>query len=69
MQEMRWKGMVEYYNAVGGYGFVVPYGRTEPVHFERSAFCSGLTCVAEGQQISFRIVLGNGRFEAQEIEP
>ncbi|MBB4984361.1 MULTISPECIES: cold shock domain-containing protein [Streptomyces] len=65
--EGRSNGFVQSFNRLGGYGFVVPVGSEEQVYFSADDIESAERTVSEGQQISFVLVLGDGRFEAKEI--
>ncbi|MFE7597296.1 cold shock domain-containing protein [Streptomyces sp. NPDC057494] len=65
--EGRSKGFVQSFNRRGGYGFVVPVGSEEQVYFSAQDIEGAERTVSEGQQISFVLVLGDGRFEAKEI--
>ncbi|MFD8209309.1 cold-shock protein [Streptomyces sp. NPDC059695] len=65
--EGRSKGFVQSFNRLGGYGFVVPVGSEEQVYFSAEDIEGAERTVSEGQQVSFVLVLGDGRFEAREI--
>ncbi|MCZ0981760.1 cold shock domain-containing protein [Streptomyces diastatochromogenes] len=65
--EGRSKGIVRSFNRLGGYGFVVPMGSEEQVYFRAEDIESETRTVSEGQQVSFVLVLGDGRFEAREL--
>ncbi|MFJ3905502.1 cold-shock protein [Streptomyces sp. NPDC090025] len=59
-------GFVQSFDRAAGYGFVLPVGSHDPVYFRATAL-EGIRSVSEGQQVSFVLVLGDGRFEATEI--
>ncbi|MEE1815505.1 cold shock domain-containing protein [Streptomyces sp. NPDC004288] len=65
--EGRSTGFVQSFNRLGGYGFVVPVGSEEQVYFSAEDIEGEERTVSEGQQLSFVLVLGEGRFEAKEI--
>ncbi|MBB4157536.1 MULTISPECIES: cold-shock protein [Streptomyces] len=65
--EGRSKGFVQSFNRLGGYGFVVPVGSREQVWFSAEDIEDESRTVSEGQQVSFVLVLGDGRFEAKEL--
>ncbi|MFF0479173.1 cold-shock protein [Streptomyces sp. NPDC004284] len=65
--EGRSKGIVRSFNRLGGYGFVVPLGSEEQVYFRAEDIENERRTVSEGQQVSFVLVLGDGRFEAREL--
>ncbi|MFF0561799.1 cold-shock protein [Streptomyces sp. NPDC020472] len=65
--EGRSKGFVQSFNRLGGYGFVVPVGSEEQVYFSAEDIEGAQRTVSEGQQVSFVLVLGEGRFEAKEL--
>lgn len=65
--EGRSKGFVQSFNRLGGYGFVVPVGSEEQVYFSAEDIEGADRAVSEGQQVSFVLVLGDGRFEAKEL--
>ncbi|WP_328941910.1 cold shock domain-containing protein [Streptomyces sp. NBC_00250] len=65
--EGRSKGFVQSFNRAGGYGFVVPVGSEEQVYFSAEDIEGEGRTVSEGQQVSFVLVLGDGRFEAKEL--
>ncbi|MFF3756953.1 cold shock domain-containing protein [Streptomyces sp. NPDC002185] len=65
--EGRSAGFVQSFNRLGGYGFVVPVGSEEQVYFSAEDIEGEERTVSEGQQLSFVLVLGEGRFEAKEI--
>ncbi|WP_052499368.1 cold-shock protein [Streptomyces vietnamensis] len=60
-------GFVQSFNRLGGYGFVVPVGSEEQVYFSAEDIEGKGRTVSEGQQVSFVLVLGEGRFEAKEL--
>ncbi|MFB6842314.1 cold-shock protein [Streptomyces sp. NPDC056361] len=60
-------GFVQSFNRLGGYGFVVPVGSEEQVYFSAEDIEGGDRSLSEGQQVSFVLVLGEGRFEAKEL--
>ncbi|MFH9727523.1 cold-shock protein [Streptomyces sp. NPDC017254] len=55
------------FNRTGGYGFVVPVGSEEQVWFSAEEIEAEDHVVSEGQQVTFVLVLGEGRFEAREL--
>ncbi|MFD3662539.1 cold shock domain-containing protein [Streptomyces sp. NPDC058659] len=55
------------FNRLGGYGFVVPVGSDEQVYFSAADIEGEVQAVSEGQQVTFALVLGDGRFEAKEL--
>ncbi|MFH8579253.1 cold shock domain-containing protein [Streptomyces zaomyceticus] len=55
------------FNRAGGYGFVVPVGSEEQVWFSAEDIEGKDRVLSEGQQVSFVLVLGDGRFEAKEL--
>ncbi|KAA6220171.1 cold shock domain-containing protein [Streptomyces filamentosus] len=55
------------FNRRAGYGFVLPVGSEEPVFFRAEDVEGGVRALSEGQQLSFVLVLGEGRFEAREL--
>ncbi|MFC8585533.1 cold-shock protein [Streptomyces sp. NPDC003444] len=65
--EGRSKGFVHSFNRLGGYGFVVPVGSEDQVWFSAEDIEDESRTVSEGQQVSFVLVLGDGRFEAKEL--
>ncbi|BAU81576.1 cold-shock protein [Streptomyces laurentii] len=60
-------GFVQSFDRGAGYGFVLAIGSEEPVYF-RAEDVEG-EGLSEGQQVSFVLVLGEGRFEARELRP
>ncbi|MFF6832823.1 MULTISPECIES: cold shock domain-containing protein [unclassified Streptomyces] len=65
--EGRSKGFVRSFNRLGGYGFVVPVGSRDQVWFSAEDIEDESGTVSEGQQVSFVLVLGDGRFEARQL--
>ncbi|MFE2562193.1 cold shock domain-containing protein [Streptomyces sp. NPDC059352] len=65
--EGRSKGFVQSFNRLGGYGFVVPVGSEEQVYFSAADIEGETQSLSEGQQVTFVLVLGDGRFEAKEL--
>ncbi|MFI6421885.1 cold-shock protein [Streptomyces sp. NPDC050842] len=65
--EGRSKGFVQSFNRLGGYGFVVPVDSEEQVYFSAADIEGEVRTVSEGQQVTFVLVLGDGRFEAKEL--
>ncbi|GHA85529.1 cold-shock protein [Streptomyces termitum] len=63
----RTTGFVQSFNRRAGYGFVLPAGSEEPVHFRAEDIEGGVRSLSEGQQVTFVLVLGEGRFEAREL--
>ncbi|MEU7070166.1 cold shock domain-containing protein [Streptomyces narbonensis] len=55
------------FNRLGGYGFVVPVGSEEQVWFSAEDIEGEPQVLSEGQQVTFVLVLGDGRFEAKEL--
>lgn len=68
METDRSVGFVQSFDRGAGYGFVVAIGSEEPVYF-RAEDVEGGDGLSEGQQVSFVLVLGEGRFEARELRP
>ncbi|MFD0366871.1 cold-shock protein [Streptomyces sp. NPDC059071] len=68
METGRSVGFVTSFDRAAGYGFVLPLNSEEPVFF-RTDDIEGGHALSEGQQVSFVLVLGDGRFEAQQIRP
>ncbi|GAA1943747.1 hypothetical protein GCM10009837_82230 [Streptomyces durmitorensis] len=60
---------MQYFNREGGYGFIVPVGQREPVFVKREDFDGDLRVLSEGQQVTFELELGCGRFEARHVQP
>ncbi|MYS09817.1 cold shock domain-containing protein [Streptomyces sp. SID6041] len=60
-------GFVHSFNRAGGYGFVVPLNSEEQVWFSAEDIEGEVRIVSEGQQVSFVLSLGDGRFEAKEL--
>lgn len=67
--ESRSTGFVQSFNRHAGYGFVIAVGSEEPVYFRAEDVEGGAQALSEGQQVSFVLVLGEGRFEAKELRP
>ncbi|MFF5426853.1 MULTISPECIES: cold-shock protein [unclassified Streptomyces] len=67
--ENRVTGFVQSFNRHAGYGFVLAVGSEDPVYFRAEDVEGGDQALSEGQQVSFVLVLGEGRFEAKEIRP
>ncbi|MCX5393993.1 cold shock domain-containing protein [Streptomyces sp. NPDC006482] len=65
--EGRSTGFVQSFNRLGGYGFVVPVGSEEQVYFSAADIEGEAQVLSEGQQVTFVLVLGDGRFEAKEL--
>ncbi|WP_030762767.1 cold-shock protein [Streptomyces griseus] len=63
----RTTGFVKSFNRRAGYGFVLPVGSEDPVFFRAEDVEGGVRALSEGQQLSFVLVLGEGRFEAREL--
>ncbi|WP_282692270.1 cold shock domain-containing protein [Streptomyces sp. CC208A] len=63
----RTTGFVQSFNRRAGYGFVLPVGSEEPVFFRAEDVEDGVRSLSEGQQLTFVLVLGEGRFEAKEL--
>ncbi|WP_418958298.1 cold-shock protein [Streptomyces tritici] len=61
-------GFVKSFDRRHGYGFVLPVGSQEPVFFTADDIESDPRTLSEGQQVSFVLVLGPGRFEAKHIQ-
>ncbi|MEW1699630.1 cold-shock protein [Streptomyces sp. NPDC093249] len=55
------------FDRAGGYGFVIPVGSREQVYFRAEDIEGGDRSLSEGQQVTFVLVLGDGRFEAREL--
>ncbi|MFI8520297.1 cold-shock protein [Streptomyces sp. NPDC085481] len=69
MESGRSVGFVQSFDRHAGYGFVVPVGSEEPVYFRAEDIEGGARSLSEGQQVTFVLVLGDGRFEAKELRP
>ncbi|WP_406862258.1 cold shock domain-containing protein [Streptomyces sp. HUAS MG47] len=67
--EGRSTGFVKSFDRRHGYGFVLPLGSEEPVFFTAEDIESEPRTLSEGQQVSFVLTLGAGRFEAKHIRP
>ncbi|MFG2642208.1 cold shock domain-containing protein [Streptomyces sp. NPDC048370] len=65
----RRKGVVTYFNQDGGYGFITPYGDEDAVHVRAEDVETDEQVLSEGQQVSFTLELGAGRFEARHVRP
>ena len=62
-------GFVKSFDRRHGYGFVLPVGSEEPVFFTAEDIEGDTQSLSEGQQVSFVLVLGAGRFEAKHLRP
>ncbi|KPH97129.1 cold-shock DNA-binding domain protein [Actinobacteria bacterium OK074] len=62
------KGIVQYFNREGGYGFIIPCGQRDPVYVRREEIEAERKVLSEGQQVSFTIELSLGRFEARNVQ-
>ncbi|MGW0118738.1 cold-shock protein [Streptomyces sp. NPDC003327] len=67
--ESRTTGFVQSFNRRAGYGFVQTVGSEDPVYFRAEDVEGDSLALSEGQQVSFVLVLGEGRFEARELRP
>ncbi|MET9359412.1 cold shock domain-containing protein [Streptomyces sp. NPDC006632] len=65
----RCDGIVQYFDREKGYGFVVPFGRRDAIYVRREDIEGEIRTLSEGQQVSFVIELGLGRFEARAVRP
>ncbi|MET9464033.1 cold shock domain-containing protein [Streptomyces sp. NPDC006544] len=65
----RCTGFIQSYNRQAGHGFLVPLGRREPVFFEQTDIEGPDKGLSVDQQVTFVLVLGDGRFVAKEIRP
>ncbi|MFD7016252.1 cold shock domain-containing protein [Streptomyces sp. NPDC059161] len=65
----RCEGIVQYFDREKGYGFVVPFGQHDAIHVRREDIEGEPRTLSEGQQVSFVIELGQGRFEARAVRP
>ncbi|MFJ2744890.1 cold-shock protein [Streptomyces sp. NPDC087440] len=65
--EARCEGYVDYFNRSQGYGFVVPFGRRDPIFVRREDVEAEPQVLAEGQHVSFTVELGPGRWEAHHV--
>lgn len=65
----RRKGLVTYFNQEGGYGFITPYGDEDTVYVRAEDVETEDRALSEGQQVSFVLELGEGRFEARHVRP
>ncbi|MER7515414.1 cold shock domain-containing protein [Streptomyces sp. NPDC126499] len=68
METGRSVGFVTSFDRTAGYGFVLPLNSEEPVYFRVEDVEDGHP-LSEGQQVSFVLVLGEGRFEAKDLRP
>ncbi|MEU8525176.1 MULTISPECIES: cold-shock protein [Streptomyces] len=67
--EDRSTGFVQSFDRRRGYGFVLPKGSEEPVFFAAEEIEGPTRTLAEGQQVTFVLVLAPGRFEAKQLRP
>ena len=65
----RCEGIVQYFDREKGYGFVVPMGQRDAIYVRREDIEGETRTLSEGQQVSFVIELGQGRFEARAVRP
>ncbi|WP_433544310.1 cold shock domain-containing protein (plasmid) [Streptomyces sp. CA-294286] len=65
--EDRIEGCVTYFNRLQGYGFVVPVGSQDQVFVSSEDIESDVRVLSEGQQVSFTLELGSGRWEARQV--
>ncbi|MFI6051919.1 cold shock domain-containing protein [Streptomyces violascens] len=65
----RCEGIVQYFDREKGYGFVVPMGQRDAIYVRREDIEGETRTLSEGQQVSFVIELGRGRFEARAVRP
>ncbi|MER5891097.1 cold shock domain-containing protein [Streptomyces sp. NPDC001941] len=65
----RCEGLVRFFDRSRGVGYVVPFGRREIITVHRTDLAPGCRTLAEGQHVSFRLRLGQGRFEAFDVQP
>ncbi|MGW6691104.1 cold shock domain-containing protein [Streptomyces sp. NPDC054961] len=65
----RCTGFIQSYNRRAGHGFLVPLGHQEPVFFEQADIEEPDKGLSVDQQVTFVLVLGDGRFVAKEIRP
>ncbi|MEU9099678.1 cold shock domain-containing protein [Streptomyces sp. NPDC048361] len=65
----RCDGIVQYFDREKGYGFVVPFGQQDAIYVRREDIEGDARTLSEGQQVSFVIELGVGRFEARAVRP
>lgn len=61
------KGIVKWYNAEKGYGFIIPEGREEAIFYHHSAITGSLKFLSEGQIVEFRIVEGPRGVQADNV--
>ncbi|RCH70369.1 cold shock domain-containing protein [Streptomyces sp. SDr-06] len=66
---VRCDGIVQYFDREKGYGFVVPIGQRDGIYVRREDIEDEPRTLSEGQQVSFVIELGLGRFEARAVRP
>ncbi|MFF4183299.1 cold shock domain-containing protein [Streptomyces sp. NPDC001691] len=66
---VRCDGIVQYFDREKGYGFVVPIGQSDGIYVRREDIEEEPRTLSEGQQVSFVIELGLGRFEARAVRP
>ncbi|MEN8651414.1 cold shock domain-containing protein [Streptomyces sp. 21So2-11] len=65
----RSEGLVQYFNREQGYGFIVPFGRNDPVYVRREDIEGECRSLSEEQHVSFTLQLADGRFEARQVRP
>ncbi|MER5887652.1 cold shock domain-containing protein [Streptomyces sp. NPDC001941] len=65
----RCEGLVKWFDRRKGYGFVVLFGQQDSIYVDREDIEGERKTLSEGQQVSFVLELGAGRFEAREVRP
>ncbi|WP_327351084.1 cold shock domain-containing protein [Streptomyces sp. NBC_01304] len=65
----RCTGFVQFFNRRDGYGFIVPVGQRDPVFVHGEDIEHQPQVLSEGQQVTFCLELGQGRFEARKVRP
>ncbi|AZA80103.1 cold-shock protein [Chryseobacterium sp. G0186] len=61
------KGIVKWYNAEKGYGFIIPEGREDAIFCHYSAIAGSLKFLSEGQVVEFNIVEGRRGVQADNV--
>lgn len=61
------KGIVKWYNAEKGYGFIIPEGTEDAIFCHHSAIAGSLKLLSEGQTVEFRIVEGPRGRQAENV--
>lgn len=61
------KGIVKWYNAEKGYGFIIPEGREDAIFCHHSAIVGSLKFLSEGQVVEFCVVEGRRGVQADNV--